>query len=117
MRHTRTRCHSAHQTILRVLMVLAAAVVTLTLAACGGDETSTPTSSGPGATPTQPSDGQSPTPPMQGGETPEPTATTGTTAEAPDVDFSGQTGQVIVGFTAGGTYDFWAREIARHIGK
>ena len=113
---------------------LAALVAALALlaAACGGDDpTATPTSAPaaptptptammaePTATPTPLAPGETPPPPTAT-PTPEPapppTATPTPIPESEQVDFSGKTVQITVGYAPGGGFDTFSRIFAAHL--
>jgi len=98
------------------LLALLSLASVLVLAACGGgDPTPTPRPAAtstpiPTATPTLAPGVPTPTP-----APPTPTPAPPTPTAVPTVDFSGMTGRVMVGYSPGGTFDFWARELARHM--
>lgn len=87
-------------------------VMALVMAACGSDETATPTSGG----------GQTQTPTATSGsggqtQTPSATAPATPTATAEDNFFEGKTITITVGFTAGGGYDAYARLVSNHLSE
>ena len=115
-----------------------AAVLAMLVVACGGDEEPTPTprpqQAAPTATPTaqavvpeeQPDPTATPTPLPPGVTPPPPTATPTPRPAAPtptptpipveeQVDFSGKTVQITVGYAPGGGFDTFARIFAHHL--
>lgn len=97
-------------------LVVLAAVLVMVAVACGGDDPTPTPKPAPKATPTAAAPAATPTP-VPPGVTPDPTATPTPVPPAPaeEVDFSGSTVRITVGYAPGGGFDTFARIFGLHL--